>query len=490
MAIAYNFKKGTDLPAWHWLSQYPPGASDPGTSNVYDGSRYMYWIVQRGTTTAGTASTTELYRYDTWTDGWQFMATMTSGNQGIDIEYDAGRNVLYIMDGAALTSWHVYNLNRTSVTIAGVACAAFALTTMTPVLPATSTTGASFTQPEDTGLATVLDSTGIAGAGGSSTSVVPSTDFFTPAHLGSQITFTSGTQNGKTGIITALSAPAAGAPAVATISGNLTGGPAAGDTFGVARPSGTATGAQTTGTLQDTTNTWPVNQYSNWDVVITSGTGAGQRRRIASNTAAILTLAGAVTGNANTGNWTTTPDATSVYQITPSNDFLYFLVGNSTTAFWKIDLSSTAPPAWVSLAVTPAAIGGGSNTMFPGSMSPGYIWGLRGSGTSTIYYYNIGTNAWATLTTFFGGQNFNTGANSATLSARKKLWIQKDTANHTYMLDLTTGLVDAGPMVPYATPSGIDGKRTRYIKTADGVEWLYALRAGGQEFFRCPVEWL
>src|ERR1700759_4489677 len=97
--VSYNFKKGVDLPSWHWLNQFQAGNSDPGTSVTWDGSRYMYWAIQFGTTTSGTVSTTQLWRFDTWTNGWQFLIALTSGNNGLDIEYDSIRNVVWIISG-------------------------------------------------------------------------------------------------------------------------------------------------------------------------------------------------------------------------------------------------------------------------------------------------------------------------------------------------------------------------------------------------------
>lgn len=70
--------------------------------------------------------------------------------------------------------------------------------------------------------------------------------------------------------------------------------------------SGTATGTQTSTTLQDTTQTWTVNAYTDYIVLLTGGTGSGQWRKIASNTSDTLTV-----GNA----WNTTPDGTTTYEI-------------------------------------------------------------------------------------------------------------------------------------------------------------------------------
>lgn len=66
----------------------------------------------------------------------------------------------------------------------------------------------------------------------------------------------------------------------------------------------TGTGAATT--LNDNTQAWP--NLAGYQVTILFGTGAGQTRTIASNTAVTLTVSAA---------WTTIPDGTSGYQIIP-----------------------------------------------------------------------------------------------------------------------------------------------------------------------------
>lgn len=68
---------------------------------------------------------------------------------------------------------------------------------------------------------------------------------------------------------------------------------------------GTATAGAST-TMTDSGGGWTTNQHAGRAVVILSGTGAGQSRRIASNTSTVLTV---------TVAWSTNPDATSVYAI-------------------------------------------------------------------------------------------------------------------------------------------------------------------------------
>lgn len=498
MALSYNFKKGVDIPNWIWLREFP-ALNYHGASNEYDGVRYVYWAFQSGTTSAA-ASTTQLSRYDTWTNGWQYLANTTSGAQGLDIEYDPQRNVIYIIHGAVLTSWQVFNLNTTSVTIAGVSCAAWALTTMTPVLTTAASYGATVVLPNWQSVPGAIDvTTGLtptsgncgsatAGTGSTTTNLIANTTIFTPGMVGLQVTFGASTTTvalrGKSYIISAVAATGLSAT-VATMAAS----PASTDTFIIELPKATAT-AGAVGTLTDTVQAWPTNAYANCDVVIVSGTGAGQRRRIASNTATVLTLAASVTGNANTGNFSVAPDATSVYQIQPSSDFLYYFVGNNSTTAYKIDISQTTGAAFAAITAIPGALYTGGNVVNPKDAGPFRLLCLRGNATSNVYWYNIGTNAWTTPTVYAGSETFTTGATSCFISGRRKLMILKEATKRTYFLDLTTNILEPAPQLMYAAPVGYDGKRLRFVKTADGVEWVYFGRAGGQEHHRIAIEWL
>ena len=486
MPVAYNFKPGVDMPSWQWLSFFPGGITYHGTANIYDGTRYMYWVVQFGTASVA-ASTTQLWRYDTRTNGWQYMATCTSGNHGIDVEFDPLRNVLYITHGIGLTSWQVFNLNTTAVTIANQSVPAWQILTITTVLPVAANYGASLTMPSDTDLPAVIDA-GTADAAGQTTAIVKATDAtgtFGAGMIGLQMRVTSGAQSGsKRTIITSTDKN------TVTVSPVLGGALVGGDTFVIEAVSDTATAGSTLA-ITDTTAAWIVNQYSDQDVIITAGTGIGQRRRIASNTATVLTLSAATTGNVRTGPFGVATDATSVYQIVPSGDFLYYQPGNGNTALYRIDVAQTTGTAWsASLATAPAAIGPGSNTFHPGSYAPGYIMCLRGAVTSVVYLYNIGTKVWTTIPTFAGSETFTTGSNACTLPGKRKIFVQKEGQSRCYTIDLLTGMLEPAGVIPYAAPGAYDGKRARFVKTPDGVEWLYLMRAGGQEFFRVALEWL
>ncbi len=74
------------------------------------------------------------------------------------------------------------------------------------------------------------------------------------------------------------------------------------------------------------------------------------------------------------------------------------------------------------------------------------------------------------------------------LSGLRKIAIQKESSPRVYALDLLTGVLEPLGTSPYANSSGYDGKRLRFVRTTEGVIWLYTLRAGGQEHFRTALE--
>ena len=80
---------------------------------------------------------------------------------------------------------------------------------------------------------------------------------------------------------------------------------------------GIATAGAST-TITDSTKSWEVNRWRNYAVRILAGTGAGQLRPIASNTATALTIV---------GTWATTPDNTSVFAIQGDPNKLYIQLG-------------------------------------------------------------------------------------------------------------------------------------------------------------------
>jgi hypothetical protein len=86
-------------------------------------------------------------------------------------------------------------------------------------------------------------------------------------------------------------------------------------------------------TLTDSTKAWTTNQWTNYVVRILHGTGRGQTRIIASNTATALTVQ---------LPWTTNPDNTSVFAIQANPETLY-LVSGGNAAILMHNMDSMVP---------------------------------------------------------------------------------------------------------------------------------------------------
>lgn len=486
---SYNFKKGVDVPSWHWLNQFVGGNSNPGTSVAFDEVRYMYFAVQIGTATSGSVSTTQLWRFDTWSNGWQLLVTLTSGNNGLDIEIDTVRNIIWISSGNNATEWRYFNLATTAITLLGQTIQPYSLSAaITPVLPNIPNTGASIVFIDENIIpATIL--TGVAGTGSAATLLADSSKTeFHNGHVGLYLRYTTGALAGQSRVIQSQTSGQSLTTAA------FTGAPAVGDAYQIELPGGlgasplAATGGSTT-TLVMTGAGWTTNLYRDADVVIVGGTGIGQRRRIGSNDGTTLTLASATTGNARTGAFTTAPDATSTFRIVPSTDFVYYNPGSTSTTVSRIDVMATTP-AWASVIAQPAASGGGGNMMSAEGIAPFSLYSFRGVATATLYRYDIGLQSWATPTTIWGAETMTTGSSSCIMGPRNRLFLTISASQRCYLFNPAIGTLEPFPLMPYAVPTANDGKRSHYVKTVDGVEWIYHLRSGGSEIWRIPLEWL
>jgi hypothetical protein len=75
------------------------------------------------------------------------------------------------------------------------------------------------------------------------------------------------------------------------------------------------------------------DQYRNYRIRITAGTGIGQNRRIVANTTTSFEVA---------RKWQINPDATSVYEVLADKDKIYF-AGNAQSALWQHDVDDDLP---------------------------------------------------------------------------------------------------------------------------------------------------
>ena len=252
-------------------------------------------------------------------------------------------------------------------------------------------------------------------------------------------------------------------------------------------------------TLGDTAKTWPVNGWANSQVRIVSGTGAGQFRSIASNTANVLTVSAA---------WTVNPDATSVYRVEGHGSYIY-LMGNNAVTLYRYDRSANT---WSTLAPTTArgaAAGAGFSANWIDGIDdadwtdgtygthygtilrqPGrYIYSLRGGGTSTLDVYDLAANTWINALPYaMQSETFNTGSSAVDLGGF--IYIQKDATGRIYKLDVAKNVLKPFVQSPLPNGAAVVGDKIFMMTYAEGetrVNYLYALGSTRAELTRWLV---
>lgn len=245
-------------------------------------------------------------------------------------------------------------------------------------------------------------------------------------------------------------------------------------------------------TLGKTGKAWTVNQWTNFQVRIISGTGIGQIRTIASNTATTLTVA----------TWTTTPDATSVFVIESNEDFIY-LAGNAAVTMYHYSISANT---WTVMAPTTARTGAPSTGMCLAWVSDTgvsdwanendiqdgrYIYSMRGGAGALIDRFDIaggtaGAGAWTAIT-YIGTETFTTG--SSAFQSGRYLYIRKDATNRFFRYNIVGNDMEAFNTNTYTDGTAVLGQKV-WVKNLDATEqvkWVYSLMNTGTALHRIMI---
>jgi hypothetical protein len=257
---------------------------------------------------------------------------------------------------------------------------------------------------------------------------------------------------------------------------------------------GTATAGSTT-TLTNGAKAWTTNQWTNYQVRITGGTGAGQYRTIASNTGTVLTVAAA---------FTTAPDTTSTYVIEGNDDFMY-LAGNNSTILYRYVISTNTWSVLVPNTNRASAPGPGMSLQWVRSVSDPLwtnenaiingrrLYSFQGAGTSTLHYYDIPANTWVTLPyqrqmeTFNSGTSWDSGGNG-------KLYCQKDATSRFFQFDIARNSMKALSTLPVAQGGALPGDRLFSVSVpgdgsanSDGIVFIYHMRNSNADTYRLMI---
>lgn len=243
-----------------------------------------------------------------------------------------------------------------------------------------------------------------------------------------------------------------------------------------------ATGTATAGgasTLTRSSANWTVNQWNNYQIRIVSGTGAGQIRTIASNTATVITVGAA---------WTTQPDATSAYSIEGNDDFIYYM-GSGVVGLIRYSISANT---WTTLTPTVARAGA------PGAgMSGHWVWNVsetdwtnentirngqriysfRGTAGTVLDYYDIAANTWVNGVTYSPATDtFTTG--TKWIYSGNFLYGQKDATGRWYRYNFATNEMDGWSIMLYPNFTAIVGDTAFDVVYIDGltqIPYMYML---------------
>lgn len=266
----------------------------------------------------------------------------------------------------------------------------------------------------------------------------------------------------------------------------------------VATPSNSAfaTGTATAGagsTITNSAKSWTANQWTNYQIRITSGTGIGQVRTIASNTGTVITVGTA---------WSINPDATSVYSIEGNDDFLY-LIGNNAVTMYRYSIAGNT---WTVMSPTSArggamVAGGGANWVGvtgdanwanESDIKDGrYIYSFRGGAGTLLDRFDIaggvsGAGAWSAITYINTAETFTTGSSYDVYG--RYIIIRKDATNRFFKYSIRGNYLEPLSTNLYPDGAGLLGDKI-WIKTykESGVEkaaWLYSLMNTGTVLHR------
>ena len=255
-----------------------------------------------------------------------------------------------------------------------------------------------------------------------------------------------------------------------------------------------ATGTATSGgasTITNTAKSWTTNQWTNYQVRIVSGTGAGQIRNVASNTGTVITTSAA---------WTTQPDATSVYSIEGNDDYLYFS-GNNAVTLYRYSISGNS---WSTLSPTAARAGGPAAGMSAhwiyGQVNTDWInensiingrriYSFRGNNIATLDYYDIALNTWVSAVTYAPATEIF-GAGTKYTYVNDKFYIQKDATNRWFQFDHAESTMNGWTTMPVTQGVAVAGDTCFDVTFYDGateIHYVYMLLNTSTLMFRQMV---
>ena len=459
-----------DRPQWEQVS-FAPATGIAGSCNCDDNRRFIYNYFQTSTTTA------QFWRYDTWADSWQQLATPATQTGSVGairyVESMGGSfggttygSVWLLIGNGTIAYFYKYDIATnawSTMSIANVPAAIgtdFSFSYPEPQLNNNSATYHSGTTKTITTSAVV--------ANGATTIAVTAL----PTALASGTRLRFGSFN-----ITLSAAAVAGATTLSVTA--LPFGVNAG--MLLETPRGGLVTVKTSAIAGATSiDVYPIRRQ------LDSGSVFVVERYVVLTASA---AAGATSITVSAVNYTMESGATAYYY-----DHMY-MVGNNATVMYRYQVSTnawtTTNASAVAIPAVTGAVGGGCTIKWLPSYAPDKLFIVRGNGTSNIYTYDLVANTFATQIFNPSTETYTTASTHTARSIGNKgysIISSKDTTMRIYEYDPSLSrLYPKMNQWLYPTGAAVQGDRATCLRSPDEVEFYYLLLPSSTAFLRCAL---
>lgn len=245
-------------------------------------------------------------------------------------------------------------------------------------------------------------------------------------------------------------------------------------------------------TITNWTKTWTVNQWTNYQIRITWWTWIWQVRQIASNTSTAITVWTA---------WTIQPDATSTYEITASEDYLY-LLGNNAITMYRYSISANtwtvmsptiarawAPIAWMSwnaIWKSWESIWENESIILDGRYIYSFRWWTSVLDRFDIAWWTAWAGAWQVIT-YVWAETFSGW--SSVFSMWRYLYIKKDATNRFFKYSIRWNYIEPISTDFFPDSTAVIWQKI-WVKNYDSsswISWIYSLQNSGTVLRRLMI---
>ena len=470
MAVINNNKYMLDRPMWEQLT-FAPVTGIAGSCNCDDNRRFIYNYFQTSATAA------QFWRYDTWADCWQQLATPATQTGSVGaIKYAESvggqfggttyGSVWLLIGNGTIAYFYKYDIATNAWATMSIAS-----------VPATLGTDFSIVFPEPqlnnnslgyhSGITRTITTTGIIATG--STSIAVSA---LPQALASGTRLRFGTFN-----ITLSAAASAGAISLSVAA--LPYGINAGTLLETHR-GGLVTVKTTASAGAISIDVYPIRRALDIGSVFVV-------ERYVVLTASAAASATSITVAAV--NYSLELGATAYYY-----DHMY-LVGNNATVMYRYSVSgnawATTNASAVAIPAVTGAVGGGCTIKWLPSYAPDKLFIIRGNATSNIYAYDLVSNTWSTASFHPSTETFTTASTHTARSIGGKgysIISSKDATMRIYEYDPSLSRLHPKMMQwLYPTGAAVQGDRATCLRSPDEVEFYYLLLPSSTALVRCAL---